>query len=169
MLHDFEPSGDGDRTAHGSDTIEPDMPSASAPGAMVLVIRLSRLIYRRATEDVLGMTLKEYTALSNLRDQHQVTQQALGDWLHLDANNCVLLLNALENGGLAERRRDSADRRRHIVVITDAGRAALERADRALESVEHDVLAVLTPAERATLRDLLLRAVESDARATAAD
>jgi DNA-binding MarR family transcriptional regulator len=134
---------------------------------MVLLTRLSRVVYRRASEAVLGMTLKEYMALTNLRDQRGVTQQALADALHLDPNNCVLLLNVLENGRLAERRRDPSDRRRHIVELTPAGRQALERADRALESVEDEVLGTLTRTERETLHRLLVRAVEGEARKAA--
>jgi DNA-binding MarR family transcriptional regulator len=136
------------------------MESAHASGSMVLLTRLWREIYRRATEAQLGMTIKEYLALNNLREQTQVTQQALGDVLHLDANNCVLLLNALEDGKLAVRRRDPADRRRHFVELTPGGVQALERADRALEGIEADVLYALSPAERATLRDLLNRALQ---------
>ena len=135
---------------------------ATTPGSMVLLTRLSRLVYRRANEAVLGMSLKEYMALINLRDQPNVTQQALGDSLHLDANNCVLLLNHLEASHLAERRRDRTDRRRHIVELTPAGRLAVEQADRALESVEDEVLGALSADERATLHGLLLRALESE-------
>ena len=68
---------------------------------MVLLFQLSRVLYRRATEAVLGMSLKEYLALSTLREQPWVTQQTLGEVLHLDPNNCVLLLNVLENSRLA--------------------------------------------------------------------
>jgi DNA-binding MarR family transcriptional regulator len=136
---------------------------------MVLLTRLSRVVYRRAKESVLGMSLKEYMALSNLRDQKSVTQQALGDALHLDPNNCVLLLNELEGARLAERRRDPSDRRRHIVALTPAGRQALVRAERALESVEDEVLSALSRDERATLHSLLAQALEGEARKTAAD
>jgi len=136
--------------------------TTAVPGSMVLLTRLSRVVYRRASEAVLGMSLKEYMALNNLRDQHNVTQQALGDSLHLDANNCVLLLNALEAGHLAERRRDRTDRRRHIVELTPAGRLAVEHADRALESVEDKVLGALSADERAVLHRLLLRALETE-------
>src|SRR3984893_13752970 len=136
--------------------------TTSAPGSMVLLTRLSRVVYRRASEAVLGMSLKEYMALINLRDQVTVTQQALGDALHLDANNCVLLLNVLEAGHLAERRRDPTDRRRHFVELTPAGRLAVEHADRALESVEDEVLGLLSDEEHATLHRLLLRALEAE-------
>jgi DNA-binding MarR family transcriptional regulator len=140
------------------------MAAAPAPGSMVLLTRLSRLVYRCATESVLGMNLKAYMALANLREQHSVTQQALCEAVHLDPNNCVLLLNSLEAAGLIERRRDLADRRRHIVVLTAHGRKALQRADRALESVEDQVLAVLSHEQRLTLRDLLLRALASESQ-----
>ena len=127
---------------------------------MVLLTRLTREIYRRATEDVLGMSLKAYLALNNVREQQPMTQQALGDALHMDANNCVLLLNSLESSQLAVRRRDPSDRRRHIVELTQRGRAAVERADRALDTVESEVLAALTPDERLELRQLLRRAFQ---------
>jgi DNA-binding MarR family transcriptional regulator len=143
-------------------TIDPAMEPAAASGSMVLLTRLSRLVYRSATEALLGMSLKEYMALNNLREQGRLTQQALGDSLHLDANNCVLLLNVLEAGRFAERRRDPGDRRRHIVELTAEGRVAVERADRALETVEDQVLVALSAEERATLRRLLLHALEAE-------
>ncbi len=135
------------------------MTSESSPGALVLLIRLTRLVYRRATEDVLGMRLKQYMALNYLRHSPGIGQRQLGDAMMLDANNCVLLLNDIEAAGWAERRRDPDDRRRHVVEITDAGRHALERAERAIDGLEGDTLEGLSPEERATLRDLLARAL----------
>ena len=155
-----------DIQSRGDVTIDGSMQSAPTPGSMVLLTRLSRVVYRRATEDVIGMSLKEYMALNHLREQKLMTQQALGDLLHLDPNNCVLLLNVLEAGKLAVRRRDSADRRRHIVELTPEGQRAIERADRALESIEDDVLGALTLDERALLHRLLSRALEGSAAAT---
>jgi hypothetical protein len=71
----------------------------------------------------------------------------------------VTLLNDVEAAGWAERRRDTEDRRRHVVDITEAGREALFRAERALDGLEEDVLGDLSPDERETLRDLLSRAL----------
>jgi DNA-binding MarR family transcriptional regulator len=128
-----------------------------SPGSLVLLTRLSRLIYRRATEDVLGMRLKQFVALNYLHHMPGVGQRKLGDLLMLDANNCVLLLNDIEAAGWAERRRDPDDRRRHIVEITDSGREALFRAEIALDGLEDEVLGALSSDERDTLRDLLGR------------
>lgn len=127
---------------------------------MVLLTRLAKVVYRRSNEEQLGMRLRWYVALSFLNDHDGAPQQALGDALCVDANNLVLLLNELEAAGYAERHRDPNDRRRHLVHITAAGRRALDRAERAQESVEAEVLAPLAPDERATLRALLARALE---------
>ena len=137
------------------------MSTSPSPGSIVLLTRLSRLVYKRATEDVLGMRLKAYVTLSNLREGPR-SQQDLCIAMHLDPNNCVLMLNDLENEGYVERRRDPADRRRHIVEITPEGRRALKRAEAALNGVEDQVLGPLSPQERETLRSLLARAVAGD-------
>ena len=128
-----------------------------SPGSLVLLTRLSRLVYRRATEDILGMRLKQFVALNYLHHMPGVGQRQLGDLLMLDANNCVLLLNDIEEAGWAERRRDPDDRRRHLVEITESGREALFNAERALDGLEDEVLGALSPDEREALRDLLGR------------
>jgi DNA-binding MarR family transcriptional regulator len=90
---------------------------------MVLLTRLSRVVYRRASEKLLGVRLRQYVALNYLRDHGPIPQQELGEALYLDPNNLVLLLNDLEDEGYAERQRDRSDRRRHIVRVTPAGEA----------------------------------------------
>ena len=135
--------------------------SPPSPGSIVLLTRLSRLIYKRATEDVLGLRLKAYVTLSNLREGPR-GQQDLCVSMHMDANNCVLMLNDLESEGYIERRRDPADRRRHIVELTRDGHKAMLSAERALESLEDDVLGALAPEEREVLRSLLDRALAAE-------
>lgn len=132
----------------------------TAPGVTVLLTRLSRLVYRRTPEEKLGVTLKEFGTLAQLREHNPTAQQDLGEMLCIDANNLVLLLNDLEAAGYALRRRDPDDRRRHLVEITSEGIAALEGAEAAMESVEDDVLGALSPSERTELRKLLAKAFE---------
>jgi DNA-binding MarR family transcriptional regulator len=135
--------------------------SASQPGSIVLLTRLSRLVYKRATEDVLGMRLKAYVTLSNLREGPR-GQQDLCVSMHLDPNNCVLMLNDLEDLGYVMRTRDPADRRRHIVKMTPAGHKAMLAAEQAMESLEDDVLGALSIEEREVLRGMLDRALAAE-------
>ena len=134
---------------------------ARSKGSMNLLTRLSRVVYRRATEDVLGVRLKQFIALDYLREQGGSSQQLLGQALMLDPNNCVILLNDLEDAGYVQRRRDPTDRRRHMVEMTPAGERAVAQAEEKLESVEDEVLGKLTASERATLHELLVKALET--------
>ncbi|MGN6188580.1 MAG: MarR family winged helix-turn-helix transcriptional regulator [Conexibacter sp.] len=138
------------------------MSTVHAPGTMVLLTRLAKVVFRRSDPQRLGMSMRWFVGLSFLDDHDGAPQQALGEALCIDANNLVLLLNELEGAGYVERRRDPLDRRRHLVHITAKGRRALDRAERAQERVEDEVLATLSAEERETLRELLARAL-SDA------
>jgi DNA-binding MarR family transcriptional regulator len=84
-----------------------------------------------------------------------VGQQALGEATGLEAVKLVGILNDLETAGLAERRRDCIDRRRHIVAITSAGRARLEQVEHASTHAENKLLAGLNPCQREQLAELL--------------
>jgi DNA-binding MarR family transcriptional regulator len=146
------------------DTLQFAMAVDTAPGTVVMLMRLATAIKKRSTEELMGVKLRQLMLLSHLRYGAPALQQQLCEALWLDANNCVLLLNELEDMGYIERRRDPADRRRHVVELTDEGLAALERAERAQESIGDELFAALSEEERATLRSLLSRALEPAAR-----
>ena len=101
-----------------------------------------------------------FSTLAVLRDHSPVPQQELGELLCVDANNLVLLLNDLESREFGLRRRDPADRRRHLVEITEEGLRAFDSAEKGIESVEGDVLALLTNRERVELQELLAKALD---------
>src|SRR5271154_2199236 len=132
---------------------------ACAPGSMVLLTRLAKQVYRRSSDELLGMQLRHLVALSYVRDHDACPQHELAEAFCMDANNVVLLLNELEQLGYATRLRDPDDRRRHMVQLTPTGAEALALAERAQEAIEDDVLRALDPDERATLWQLLTRAL----------
>ncbi|MFE7515125.1 MarR family winged helix-turn-helix transcriptional regulator [Streptomyces sp. NPDC057540] len=88
-----------------------------------------------------------------------MSQRDLAAAMEVDPSQLVAILNELESEGLAERRRDPADRRRHIVEITEAGAGALRRVDTAVGEAERELFGDLTEAEQAVLRGLLDRVV----------
>jgi DNA-binding MarR family transcriptional regulator len=98
-------------------------------------------------------------ALKLLGERGPMTQHAVGAALSLDPSNVVGLLNELEERELITRRRDPADRRRHIVELsaTPSGEVTLSCDQFGL--VEDDLFKTLTRDERATLYSLLSRAV----------
>jgi DNA-binding MarR family transcriptional regulator len=124
-----------------------------------MVMHLSKAVHRASSEELLGMRLRQFLVLSYVDRQAPARQQSLCETLMLDANNCVLLLNELEDAGWVQRRRDPDDRRRHVVDLTDEGRLALARAREAQEALEGEILAGLEPAERDQLRALLRKAL----------
>jgi DNA-binding MarR family transcriptional regulator len=140
--------------------MNPTTAPTQATGSIGLLTKLSKVVYRRATEDSIGMRLKQLMALEQLRDNEcECLQQGLAELLMLDSNNCVLLLNDLDEAGYIERRRDPEDRRRHIVEITPAGLEALAESERRLEDLEDEVLGNLSAGERRQLHDLLAKAI----------
>jgi DNA-binding MarR family transcriptional regulator len=140
--------------------MNPAIKTPQTTGTMGLLSQLNRVVYRRATEDFLGMKLKQLITLELLANQEGCLQQELGATLMIDPNNCVLLLNDLDDRGYVERQRDPRDRRRHIVVITAAGLKALDKGQAKLEELEGEVLANLDIDDREQLRDLLAHAME---------
>src|SRR5690349_5900571 len=126
-------------------------------GFVSLLTQIHKALNRRTGEELLGMRFKPYMTLGYIRDHPGISQQELESALFMDANSVVLILNELEAAQFSVRKRDPNDRRRHIVEITAAGRRALERADKARDGLEDEVLRGLSREERASLRSLLER------------
>ena len=142
------------------------MDKGADTGLVALLTQISKALHRRTTEEILGMRLKQFMLLGYVRDHGGVSQQELEKALLVDANGVVLLLNELEAAGFSIRRRDANDRRRHLVELTAAGQVAVERAEKARESLEDEILADFSPEERAALRKLLRRVLEGLLKAT---
>src|SRR4051812_30668288 len=83
-----------------------------------------------------------------------VTQGHLARAMNLDRSTMVGLVDALEEGGIVERRRGE-DRRTNRLWLTRSGRALLARVKRRIAQHEKRVAARLSAAERAQLVSLL--------------
>jgi DNA-binding MarR family transcriptional regulator len=128
-------------------------------GCSLLIFRLARMTGYRLSEALaaLGMRTQEFAVLHHLQQAGPLSQQQLGVALRINASNLVGLLDALEADGLVVRPRDPADRRRHVVELTAPGQRRLASAQQAVEAAERDLVAPLTPSERAQFHDLLER------------
>jgi DNA-binding MarR family transcriptional regulator len=104
-----------------------------------------------------GESAYHYSVLAVLEESPRETQATIADALGYDRSWLVGLLDELEEAGLIERKRDPADRRRHLVSLKPAGKKKLARLRAISKGVEEEFLAPLEPAQRDQLHTLLLQ------------
>jgi DNA-binding MarR family transcriptional regulator len=137
--------------------------SSVAAGQQILPLidHLARISRRAADAAMADGSLRprHVIALTLLSERGSMTQHAVGAALSLDPSNVVGLLNELEERGLITRRRDPADRRRHIVEVSATGAVELTQTYAQLGLVEDELFKTLTCEQRSTLHELLASAV----------
>jgi len=104
-----------------------------------------------------GVNARELAVLLFLDGREPESQQQAAAHLGVDRTTMVGLLDSLEGKALVARRPDAEDRRRNVVVLTDAGQAKLLEATKASDAAERELLAPLDDREAAQLRALLKR------------
>jgi DNA-binding MarR family transcriptional regulator len=85
------------------------------------------------------------------------TQLELAGRVGLDRTVMTYLLDDLEGLGLLSRRPNPRDRRARHVILTDEGRAQLQRVRTDVAATESQLLAELSEEDRVRFRDLLAR------------
>ena len=124
-----------------------------------LLKRLGTIVKDRtvAAYEGAGASVYWYGVLAVLEEGARETQATIADALCYDRSYLVGVLDDLEQAGLVERRRDPADRRRHVVTMTPAGKKELAKLRQLHERVDDEVFATLTASERKTLEELLAK------------
>ncbi len=133
-----------------------------APTAGMLLLKIGKAAERRFEKALkpTGLTPRHLGVLFEVQ-ACPTSQQALIETIGVDPSKLVGLLNDLEAEGLIVRKRDSEDRRRHIVEVSAKGSARLEDAKKIAATVEEELLAGLDSGERAELLALLAQVADS--------
>lgn len=108
----------------------------------------------------LGLEPRQYGMLARLAWNEGSSQQAIGELMGLHPTRMVFLVDELEKLGLAERRRNPADRRSYALYLTDRGREVLNEAQDAVAAHELSFGTSLSAHERRQLGDLLRRVAD---------
>lgn len=128
----------------------------ASPGLLLALLGQDAMRRLRAAHTAVGLTPRQFQLLALLHDNGPMGQRELGETMGLDPSILVTMLNPLEEAGFVTRRRDAADRRRHIVLLTDAGAKQLTTAARAQREAEDMLFAGLDDDQREQLRQVLL-------------
>ena len=108
----------------------------------------------RAFEET-GLSPYHHAVLALLEEEPPETQAMIADALGYDRSHLVGMLDELEEHGLIERKRDPADRRRHLVSLTPEGKKASTKLRAVVKQVEEDFFAPLDTPQREQLKALL--------------
>jgi len=104
---------------------------------------------------------KHAQVLAVIDAEGPMSQRALCRRLRIDKSPMVGLVDDLERLGLAERRRDDADRRVQAIHLTGRGRLAVARVMQMAEVENARTFGVLDDDEREELHRLLLKVAEA--------
>ena len=104
----------------------------------------------------LQLTPAQFSVLLLLDKNPGRNQTEIANTLGILRPNFVAMLDALESRDLCARMRSANDRRSHILVLTDKGRAVLARAKKLVASKhEARLIEVLGPANHTALLEML--------------
>ncbi|MYU11173.1 MarR family transcriptional regulator [Streptomyces sp. SID8361] len=117
------------------------------------------LVTRSCLDDLLrpaGLTALQYTALTVLERQPDLTSAQLARNSFVTAQTMTDMVKALTAQQLIARHQDAKDRRRLVLSLTSEGRALLDRFRDAVADLEATMLAGLAANDIAGLRRMLL-------------
>jgi len=117
-------------------------------------------VVSRAFDDALasaGGSLPVWLVLLNIKTQQLANQRELAEAVGIREATLTHHLNAMEHEGLITRQRHEANRRIHVVRLTDAGEAAFARLAGAAVAFDQQLRRGFSDAELAALDDVLDR------------
>jgi len=135
------------------------MPKPERPPIGLQLARAAKSV-SRAFDDALaeaGGSLPVWLVLISLKSQPPGNQRELADAVGIREATLTHHLNAMDAQGLVTRRRDPANRRVHLVELTEAGEVLFLRLRDAAFAFDQRLRRGLTDRDAADLEGLLLR------------
>ena len=143
----------------GTANESPEYPKALADRIGFLLAR-AHLIARADADRALagvGLTMKAYAALATLVSDGPISQRKLSQRIRMDPATMVDVIDALEQSGHIQRRRNPEDRREYALFTTAKGRSLFSRAQRSITAAERKTVRNLDAEQTSALMELLGR------------
>jgi DNA-binding MarR family transcriptional regulator len=140
---------------------EPDRPPAVVGESLGFLLKHAQQRYQALQQPALaplGLNGRLLAVLAVVESEGPALQQRLAERLGVDRTTMVAMIDVLELSRLVRRRRDPADRRGQLILLTAKGETLLPRALEAVVRVEDAFLAGLSSAEQREFRRLLGKA-----------
>jgi DNA-binding MarR family transcriptional regulator len=103
----------------------------------------------------LGLSPREWAALSCLDEQYGRSQREVAELLGVDRTTMVALVDELETKGWVRRHPQPGDRRKNTVSLTEQGRDLMQRGGSVMDDCERQFLATLREADAEQLKNAL--------------
>ncbi|MEO3867496.1 MarR family transcriptional regulator [Nonomuraea sp. B12E4] len=123
-----------------------------------MLARLGDFARQRIEEEVdrWGLTGKQLRVLAYARDA-AMSQRDLTALARMDRTTMTAVINTLERLRYVSRVRNTADRRKYLITVTEDGARVVEEVLAHMVKVEADFLGPLTPVERSLLNNMVAR------------
>lgn len=124
--------------------------------AYVKLMRAAESVTARVHQNLSskGLTLSQFAVLEALYHLGPLSQSGIGRKILRSSGNITMIIDNLEKNGLAQRKRNKADRRFFIVHLTDRGTKLIENIFPPHARVIAKEFSVLTDAEQDMLGSL---------------
>jgi DNA-binding MarR family transcriptional regulator len=111
--------------------------------------------FQRKTLGPLGLTGNHLDVLLTLEEKGSISQQEISRCVHIDRSTMVAMIDHLENWGMVERLRNSADRRSYRIFLIAKGKQMIPKAKRLAMISQIKFLSCLTTQDQKVLVGLL--------------
>jgi DNA-binding MarR family transcriptional regulator len=141
------------------------LPAALRHRPSFALVRLAA-IARQHCADVLagaGLSQHQHAILCCLDEYGPAFQKDIARRLGIDSGDIVAFVDKLQVAGLIMRERDTRDRRRQRLSITEDGRSELRRIEQMFDEAEPGALGALTADQRSDLHRMATQVLEHHA------
>lgn len=117
-------------------------------------------IHSKKLNDEFNITTPQLICLYSLMKKEKITQSELSKQVYMGLSTVNGIIDRLENKGLVQRQRDSKDRRKVFITVTEEGKKLTESAPLLLQDHLLESIRTLPELEQATIALSLERIVE---------